>query len=117
MQYRRLKTPGGTYFFTVATFARRKILCEPENRALLRTAIRLTQTRHPFVIDAFVLLPDHLHTIWTLPLDDTDYSMRWNTIKSYFSKHCLHTYKSTTNTSQKKTRTNGMASSFLGTPN
>ena len=104
MQYRRLKTPGGTYFFTVVTFARRKILCEPENIELLKTAIRLTQAQGPFVIDAFVLLPDHLHTIWTLPLDDTDYSMRWNTIKGYFSKHCLHTYKSTTNTSQKNKR-------------
>ena len=84
MQYRRLKTPGGTYFFTVVTFARRKILCEPENRALLRTAIRLTQTRHPFVIDAFVLLPDYLHTLWTLPLADMDYSMLRNTKKAIF---------------------------------
>jgi len=63
MQYRRAKTPGATYFFTVVTFRRRKILCEPENRELLRTAFRITKTRHPFNIDAFVLLPEHLHCI------------------------------------------------------
>lgn len=55
--------PSGTYFFTVVTFAQQKILCGPENIELLKTAIRLTQAQGPFVIDAFVLLPDHLHTI------------------------------------------------------
>jgi len=43
MQYRRAKTPGATYFFTVVAFLRRKILCEPENRELLRTAFRMTK--------------------------------------------------------------------------
>jgi hypothetical protein len=85
MQYRRAKTPGATYFFTVVTFRRRKILCEPESRELLRTAFRLTKMRHPFNIDAFVLLPEHLHCIWTLPPSDKDYSMRWNAIKGHFS--------------------------------
>jgi putative transposase len=66
------------------TFARQKILCEPENIGLLRTAICLTQTRHPFVIDAFVLLPDYLNTLWTPPLDAMDYSMRWHTKKAIF---------------------------------
>ena len=86
------------------TFAPQKILCEPKNIELLKTAIRLTQTRHPFVIDAFVLLPDHLHTIWALPLDDMDYSMRRNPIKDYFSRHCLSKYKSPKNPSQKHKR-------------
>ncbi|OTE96805.1 hypothetical protein BCS42_13205 [Crenothrix sp. D3] len=60
MQYRRAKTAGATYFFTVVIFRRRKILCEPENRVLLHTSFNLTKTRHPFIINAFVLLPDHL---------------------------------------------------------
>ena len=88
----------------MVTFARKKILCEPENIALLKTAIRLTQARYPIVIDALVLLPDHLHTIWTLPLDDMNYSMRWNTIKGCFSRHCLSNYKSPKNPSQKHKR-------------
>jgi len=58
VQYRRAKTPGATYFFTVVTFRRRKILCEPDNLNVLRTAFKTMQTRHPFVIDAFVLLPE-----------------------------------------------------------
>jgi len=81
MRYRRTKTPGATYFFTVVTFRRRKILCEQENRELLRTAFRMMNSHHPFTIDAFVLLPEHLHCIWTLPPGDADYSMRWNGIK------------------------------------
>jgi putative transposase len=104
MQYRRAKTPGATYFFTVVTFRRRKFLCEPENRELLRTAFRMVKSRHPFTIDAFVLLPDHLHCIWTLPQDDADYSMRWNGIKGHLSRNCLDKYKSPPSATQKRKR-------------
>ncbi|HEY8160369.1 MAG TPA: transposase [Methylobacter sp.] len=93
MQYRRAKTPGGTYFFTVVTFRRRKFLCEPNNVELLRAAFRAVKSAHPFTIDAFVLLPDHLHCIWTLPPGDHDYSMRWNAIKNYFTRRCTDAYK------------------------
>jgi putative transposase len=44
--------------------------------------------RHPFGIDAAVVLPEHLHCIWTLPAEDSDYSMRWRLIKSFFSRQC-----------------------------
>ena len=104
MHYRRAKTPGATYFFTVLIFRRRKILCEPENRELLRTAIRLTKMCHPFNIDAFVLLPEHLHCIWTLPPGDKDYSMRWNVIKGHFSRYCLDKYKTRLSAAQKRKR-------------
>jgi putative transposase len=104
MQYRRAKTPGATYFFTVLTYLRGKFLCEPENRELLRTAFLKTKTRHPFAIDAFVLLPEHLHCIWTLPPGDSDYSMRWNTIKGHFSSNCLDKYKPSPSAVQKRKR-------------
>ena len=58
MQYRRARTQGGTYFFTVVTFKRKKILCEPENVILLRNAFREVIKRHPFQVDAFVLLDE-----------------------------------------------------------
>ena len=93
MQYRRAKTAGATYFFTVVAFRRRKILCEPENVELLRSAFRIVKSRHPFTIDAFVLLPDHLHCIWTLPPGDNDYPMRWSAIKNHFSRYCPARYK------------------------
>ncbi|MCY3744154.1 MAG: transposase [Candidatus Poribacteria bacterium] len=88
MRYRRTKIEGGTYFFTVVTYNRRPFLCNPNNVELLRQAFRDTIQRHPMEIDAIVLLPDHLHCIWTLPGDDHNFSMRWRVIKSYFSRHC-----------------------------
>lgn len=93
MQYRRAKTAGGTYFFTLVTHKRRKILCEPDNIALLRDIFRSVKANHPFTIDAFVLLPDHLHCIWTLPKDEHDFSTRWRLIKSEFSRRCHPKYK------------------------
>jgi putative transposase len=63
--YRRANLPGGTYFFTVVSERRQRILTEPDIRAALRTAVQRVRQRLPFVIDGWVLLPDHLHTVWT----------------------------------------------------
>lgn len=104
MRYRRARTPGGTYFFTVVTFRRRKFLCEPENVELLRAAFRTVKAEHPFTIDAFVLLPNHLHCIWTLPPGDWNYSMRWNVIKNFFTNHCSDMYKLPPSPSQQHKR-------------
>jgi len=87
MRYRRLTIPGATYFFTVVTYRRRAILCEPDAVALLREAFAAVKQRHPFRMDAVVILPDHLHCLWTLPADDADYSTRWMLIKSHFTRH------------------------------
>jgi putative transposase len=88
MQYRRAKVEGGTYFFTVVTEKRQKILCLPKNVSLLRSAFHYVMQKHPFIIDAIGILPDHLHCIWTLPENDQDYSTRWRLIKSCFSRKC-----------------------------
>lgn len=85
-RYRRANTPGGTYFFTVVTYRRREILTEPESRAILREVIKEVKQRYPFTIDAWILLPDHLHSIWTLPPGDNDFPKRWGMIKAGFSK-------------------------------
>jgi putative transposase len=53
---------------------------------LLRESIRLCKQKHPFHIDAWVVLPEHIHCIWTLPEGDDDFSNRWKTIKTHFSK-------------------------------
>ncbi len=39
-----------------------------------------THRRHPFTIDAIVVLPDHLHAVWTLPEGDADFAMRWQPV-------------------------------------
>jgi putative transposase len=93
MKYRRARAEGGTYFFTVVTYRRRGFLCEPENVGHLREVFRYVMARHPFEIDAFVLLPDHLHCIWTLPEGDSDFSTRWRLIKSAFTRACGETYR------------------------
>lgn len=85
MKYQRLRIPGGTYFFTVVTHQRRPLLCTPMNIKLLREAFDHVITIHPFKIDAIVILPDHIHSIFTLPKDNSDYPTRWRLIKSYFS--------------------------------
>ena len=85
MHYRRAKTPGATYFFTVNLADRNKTLLV-DHIDLLRGAIRNVKRKHPFQIDAIVILPDHLHTLWTLPPNDADFSTRWRLIKSEFSR-------------------------------
>jgi putative transposase len=87
MRYRRARVKGGTYFFTVVTYQRIKLFYRADNVALLRQAFKYTMNRHPFTIEAFVLLPDHLHCIWTLPDEDSDFSTRWRLIKSFFSRN------------------------------
>ena len=87
MKYRRILVPGGTYFFTVITFERRKIFIQENEVEKLRQAFRTVQERHPFKIEAAVILPDHLHMIWRLPEGDSDYPNRWRLIKSHFTRH------------------------------
>jgi REP element-mobilizing transposase RayT len=65
-RYRRADTPGAAYFFTVVTCRRRGFLCDTDVRIAVREAITRVRGQYPFFIDAWVLLPDHLHTIWTL---------------------------------------------------
>jgi putative transposase len=84
--YRRWRPEGGTFFFTVVTADRRPLLVDPEVRESLRTAIRRVRSERPFRVDAIVLLPDHLHAVWTLPASDADYSTRWSLIKRYCSR-------------------------------
>jgi putative transposase len=83
--YRRNRVPGGTYFFTVNLLERSNALLVSRVDAL-RDAIRKVRAARPFHIDAWVVLPDHMHAVWTLPPEDTDYSARWKAIKIAFAK-------------------------------
>ena len=84
-RYRRRRQPGGTFFFTLVTYEREPLLTSPLARKLLRDAIGTCREAHPFVIEAFVLLPEHMHCLWRLPAGDSDYSIRWNLIKRTFT--------------------------------
>jgi putative transposase len=83
--YRRNIIAGGVYFFTVNLAERRSRLLT-EHVELLRAAFRYARQHKPFTIDAIVVLPDHLHTIWTLPEGDGDFAVRWALIKARFSR-------------------------------
>jgi putative transposase len=83
--YRRNRVPGGTYFFTVTLRDRRSDLLVAHIDAL-RNSVRAALCRKPFHIDAWVVLPDHMHCLWTLPEGDADFSGRWRAIKTGFSK-------------------------------
>lgn len=87
--YRRRRVPGGTYFFTLVTYDRAPILTTPLARTLLRDALCACREEHPFSIEAFVLIPDHLHCLMRLPPGDSDYSLRWNLIKRQFTHQWL----------------------------
>ncbi|MGI4719803.1 MAG: REP-associated tyrosine transposase [Janthinobacterium lividum] len=101
--YRRALT-GTTYFFTLVTHRRRPILCDDDIRAALRRAIEQVRSRLPFDTDAIVLMPDHLHCIWTLPADDTNFSLRWSQIKHHVSYSCREKYSMTLSKSRQRQR-------------
>ena len=84
-RYIRAKVPGATYFFTV-NLARRDSALLVDHIDVLRNSLRYARSRHPFTIDAMVVLPEHLHAVWTLPAGDGDHSLRWRLIKTMFSR-------------------------------
>jgi putative transposase len=86
--YRRAYVPGGSYFFTVVTEQRQPVLTNADVRVALRDAISTVRETLPFRIDGWVLLPDHLHAIWTLPEADADFSSRWRLIKRHVTRTC-----------------------------
>jgi putative transposase len=92
-RYRRADTPGASYFFTLVSYRRQPILCDEPIRSALRRAVAEVRARRAFVVEAWVLLPDHLHCIWTLPPGDADFATRWALIKRGVSLACGARYR------------------------
>jgi putative transposase len=85
VQYRRNFVAGGTYFFTV-TLKNRHTSTLTTHIDDLTDAFRKTRETHPFTTIAMVVMPDHIHAIWKLPVGDALYSQRWRMIKSRFTQ-------------------------------
>jgi len=68
------------------TWQRRHWLCEEITRTVLRESIEKVREKSPFEIDGWVLLPEHLHCLWTLPFEDDKYSTRWKEIKTRLTR-------------------------------
>lgn len=83
--YRRNRVPGGTYFFTVTLADRSSDLLTRRIDAL-RAVVQATRGILPFRTEAWVVLPDHMHWLWTLPEGDADFPVRWQRIKAGFSR-------------------------------
>ena len=111
--YRRCYIPGGSYFFTLVTEQRAAILGTDIAKCFLRAAFRDCFDRWPpLEVDAMVImLQDHLHAIWTLPADDSDYSKRWDATKKHFTESWLALGGTETPLSP----TRGLATRILGT--
>lgn len=86
MPHYRRHYEGRMFFFTLVTYQRRRLFGRPHARALLRGAIGRTRKQRPWRTEAIVLLPDHLHTLWLLPAEDTDYSSRIAALKKRFTR-------------------------------
>lgn len=86
-EYRRYYIKGGTWFFTVNLRNRRSQLLTTQYQ-MLRNAIIKVKRDRPFEINAWVVLPEHMHCIWTLPEGDDDFSSRWREIKKQFTHAC-----------------------------
>ena len=84
--YRRFYIPNSTWFFTVNLAERQNNHLLVERIETLRASFSYVKERRPFYINAVVIMPDHLHCIWTLPPDDADFSTRWNLLKGHFSR-------------------------------
>lgn len=84
--YRRPQTPGACWFFTVNLAERRGNTRLVDHIDALRGAFVTVRARHPFRIEAIVILPDHLHCLWQLPPGDADHATRWSLIKAGFSR-------------------------------
>lgn len=84
--YIRTRIPGATYFFTVNLAKREENHLLVDRIDALRAAYRTTCQNHPFRTDAIVVLPEHLHVLWTLPPGDADFATRWALIKARFSR-------------------------------
>lgn len=104
--YRRANMQGALYFFTVVTHNRRPILTSKHARGCLRHAINITREKRPFTIEGFVLLPDHIHTIWRLPEGDNDFPTRWQIIKSLFTRNYQRAIQPQTSISKSKIQKN-----------
>ena len=85
-EYRRAYVPGGTFFLTLVTYQRNPLFSNLENIPLLRHAVATVKSEMPFDVTGAVVLPDHIHFLWTLPVGDQAYSKRVGRLKVIFTQ-------------------------------
>jgi putative transposase len=96
-----------TYFFTVKTFERQPVLTNDRCRIAIRQALAEVRGMHSFETIAWVLLPDHLHTIWRMPENDANFSLRWSLIKQRVTRQCADEVSEAARTQSRQERREG----------
>ncbi len=105
--YRRNQQAGATYFFTLCLRDRKsRILVDYID--VLRLAYRKTQRKKPFITEAIVILPDHIHALWTMPTEDDDYPSRVRLFKSHFTRQLPVVMKQTDNKNRQTHKQTGI---------
>ena len=112
--YRRYWIEGGCYFFTINLLERHENRLLVRHIELLRDVVKRVRARYPFHIDGWVVLPEHMHCIWTLPKGDDDYALRIRLIKTLFSKKLPQTERRSA-VRQTKGERGYLATALLGT--
>jgi putative transposase len=87
--YLRIKIEGGTYFFTLVTYQRKPLFLQETAIELFLESLNHVRTYHPFSALAHCILPDHVHLLWEMPINDANYSVRIGEIKKRFSKRFI----------------------------
>lgn len=85
-RYRRILIPGQQYFFTVNLHNRRSTLLV-DHIDLFRQSYKTVLQVNPVETLAICILPNHLHCLWQLPENDSNYSQRWRLIKGSFTRN------------------------------
>ena len=101
MHYRRAAAAGATYFFTLVTHERQRLFDDATNIDRWRRAVTKVQRPRPFSVDAEVILPDHLHVLWSLPDHDSDYATRIRVVKTAFTKSLDLSHRGSSSVSRK----------------
>jgi len=101
-QYRRWCVPNSYYFFTLVTYKRQPIFQNDDVIHLLKDSIKPVKAKYPFQLESIVILPDHIHCIWKLPENETDFSKRWQLIKMRFSREYNKRYNTTSSTTKSR---------------
>ncbi len=81
----RYSHPGCYYFLTTSVYGRRPIFTDVHHATIVLNAIRWLHTRNRFVVDAAVVMPDHLHLVGQL--GESTLSGVMHTLKSHTARH------------------------------
>jgi putative transposase len=83
---RRWYVPNAIYFITAVTRGRQRLFADGANVELLHATMHRAKEYHPFIMRAYVFLPDHFHLLIFVP-ETTDISKLAQSIQRNFTRN------------------------------